>query len=414
MSRTVTPTTARRLAIAAQGLAAPPPKPTQENMLALLRQLRCLQLDPIRAVERTQYLVLWSRLGAYNRDHFHELVYEQRHLFEYWAHCASIVLTEDYPIHQQMMRGYGKGNSAASQRLAKWVEANASFRQYILDELRERGPLRTGDFEDTTKVPWASGGWNTGRTVSYMLDYLWSSGQIMVTRRKGLERWWDLAERVHPHWLPAADWDADAVTYDAAQKSLRALGIGRERDISRHFIERRYQNLRQILQRHHREGLIVPVTVEGWPDQWYVHRDLLPTLDAIEAGAWQPRTTLLSPFDNLIRDRDRTELMWDFFYRIEIYVPVAKRQYGYYVLPILHGDQLIGRISPRMDWKEGVLTIEAIYLEPTTKPLIKTGKAVARAIKELAKFLQASRIDYLDNGDGAHGQMPAAWRKLMA
>ncbi len=405
MNRTITPTTARRLAIAAQGLAAPLPEPTQETMLALLRQLRCLQLDPIRAVERTQYLVLWSRLGNYNREHLHELVYEQRHLFEYWAHCASIVLTEDYPIHEYMMRHYGKGDSTGSQRLAKWLQENDTFRQYVLDELRVRGPLRTADFADNTQTTKTSGGWNSGRNVLAMLDYLWSSGQIMVARRNGLERWWDLAERVHPEWLPAADWEAEAVSYDAAQKSLRALGIGRERDISRHFIERRYHNLGKVLQRHHSEELIMPIEIVGWPDQWYIHRDLLPTLDAIEAGEWQPRTTLLSPFDNLIRDRDRTELMWDFFYRIEIYVPADKRQYGYYVLPILHGDELIGRVSPRMDWKKGILTVEAIYLEPTTKPLIKTGKAVVRSIKQLAKFLDAKRIDYGET-------VPESWQKL--
>ncbi|MEZ4679165.1 MAG: crosslink repair DNA glycosylase YcaQ family protein [Caldilineaceae bacterium] len=406
MIRQITAITARRLAITAQGLAGPQVKPTQASMLALLRQIRCLQLDPIRAVERTQYLVLWSRLGNYKRDHLHDLVYGQRQLFEYWAHCASLVLTEDYPIHEHMMRNYGKSGSASSQRLTKWVAENDEFRQYVLDELRVRGPLRTGDFEDTTKVAWASGGWNSGRTVSYMLDYLWSSGQILVARRNGLDRWWDLAERVHPEWLPAADWDADQVTYDAAQKSLRALGIGRERDIGRHFIERRYRNLGKVLNKHHSEELIVPVEVTGWPDQWYIHRDLVPMLNAIEAGEWQPRTTLLSPFDNLIRDRDRTELMWDFFYRIEIYVPAAKRQYGYYVLPILHGDTLIGRVSPRMDWKNHRLTIEAIYLESTAKPYLKTGRSVLRAIKELARFLGTKQIDYGD-------VMPDAWRRLL-
>ncbi len=407
MNRQITPTTARRLAIAAQGLAGPQPQPTQENMLALLRRLRCLQLDPIRAVERTQYLVLWSRLGNYVREHLHELVYEQRHLFEYWAHCASLVLTEDYPIHAHMMRNYGQSGSAWSKRLATWVQENDEFRQSILAALRARGPLRTGDFEDATKVPWASGGWSSGRSVAYMLDYLWSTGAIMVSRRNGLERWWDLAERVHPVWLPAAEWADPQITYDAAQKSLQALGVGRQRDIERHFIERRYRELRPTLQTLRQEGLVLPVEIIGWPGEWFVHQATMPLLDAIEAGDWQPRTTLLSPFDNLIRDRDRTELMWDFYYRIEIYVPAEKRQYGYYVLPILHGDQLIGRVSPRMDWKKKILTIEAIYLEPTTKPLLKTGKAVVQSITQLARFLDAKQIDYSDT-------VPDGWRKLMA
>lgn len=404
MHRQITPAVARRLAIAAQGLAAPRPAPTQENMLTLLRQLRCLQLDPIRAVERTQYLVLWSRLGRYDRELLHDLVYRQRQLFEYWAHCASIVLTEDYPIHEFMMRNYGQSGSAWSRRVAQWVQENGAFRDYILSELRDRGPLRTGDFVDTTKVPWASGGWSSGRSVAYMVDYLWSQGVIMVARRNGLERWWDLAERVHPTWAPPGGWDAGQITYDAAQKSLIALGVGRPRDIERHFIERRYRQLGPVLTTLRKEGLIVPVEVVGWPGEWLIHQANLPLLDAIEAGAWQGRTTLLSPFDNLIRDRDRTELLWDFFYRIEIYVPADKRQYGYYVLPILHHDQLIGRISPRMDWKRKVLTVEAIYLEPAIKPLVKMGRAVMGAIGELAHFLDAKQIDY--------GVVPASWQKL--
>ena len=406
MIRQITPAVARRLAIAAQGLAAPRPAPTQENMLTLLRRLRCLQLDPIRAVERTQYLVLWSRLGSYEREHLHELTYRQRQLFEYWAHCASLVLTEDYPIHEYMMRNYGQGGSAWSKRLTNWVSDNAEFRNYILGELRERGPLRTGDFVDNTKVPWESGGWTSGRSVAYMLDYLWSTGSIMVARRKGLERWWDLAERVHPTWAPSGGWEAAQITYDAAQKSLKALGVGRARDIERHFIERRYRQIGPTLTTLRKEGLVLPLAVVGWPGEWLIHQEQLPLLDAIESGNWQGRTTLLSPFDNLIRDRDRTELMWDFYYRIEIYVPAAKRQYGYYVLPILHDDQLIGRISPRMDWQSKQLTIEAIYLEPTVKPLVKSGKAVIKAIEELAHFLGAQQIDY--------GVMPDAWRKLTA
>jgi uncharacterized protein len=403
----ITPTIARRLAIAAQNLAGPLPDDPDAAILDTVRQIRCLQLDPIRVVDRTQYLVLWSRVGNYDRDHFHRLVHEDRHFFEYWAHCASLVLLEDYPIHEYMMRGYGKSGSAWSKRVSAWVKENAAFRQYILDELAARGPLRTQDFEDGAHVPWSSGGWTSGRSVAYMLDHLWLSGQIMVARRNGLERWWDLAERVLPLENLAGGWRDTQVTYDAAQKSLQALGIGRTRDIQRHFIERRYPQLSKIMTRLQKEKKVLPVTVEGWPGAWFVHADMLPLLEEIVAGGWQPRTTLLSPFDNLIRDRDRTELMWDFFYRIEIYVPPAKRQYGYYVLPILHGDQLIGRIDPKMDWKKGVLTINAIYTEATTPLDTATGQAVVQTIEQLALFLDAKQIVYGDN-------LPSSWRSLTA
>jgi len=402
----ITPTTARRLAITAQSLAGPLPADPNAAMLDLLRQIRCLQLDPIRVVERTQYLVLWSRLGNYDRDFFHRLAYEEGHLFEYWAHCASLVLTEDYPLHAHMMRNHGNGTSAWSKRITQWIVDNAVFRQYILDELAVRGPLRTQDFENSALVPWSSGGWTSGRSVGYMLDHLWLTGQIMVARRKGLERWWDLAERVLPATRPPSEWSETQVTYDAAQKSLKALGVGRERDIQRHFIERRYPQLPKVMTQLRKKKVVLPVTVEGWPGEWFIHAETLPLLEQIQAGDWQPRTTLLSPFDNLIRDRDRTELMWDFFYRIEIYVPAAKRQYGYYVLPILHGDQLIGRLDPKMDWKKGVLTINAIYPEATTPLDEVTGQAVAQTIAQLASFLGATQIVYGE-------KTPPPWRHLV-
>ncbi|MEZ4863172.1 MAG: crosslink repair DNA glycosylase YcaQ family protein [Caldilineaceae bacterium] len=402
---TLTPQEARRLAITAQRLSGAQPEATAEAMLDILRTIRCLQMDPIRAVERTQYLVLWSRLGNYDREQLHQLIYEDGHLFEYWAHAASLVLTEDYPLHSHLMRRYGKSGSSGAQRLTHWVKENRKFRNYILQELRERGPLRTQDFEDDAKVPWASGGWTSGRSVAYMLDYLWTKGEVLVARRKGLQRWWDLAERVLPPWTPTHRWSATQVTRDAAQKSLKALGIAQTRDIERHFTERRYPQLNKVLPSLRRQGLVLDATVTGWPGDWLLHADQLPLLEVIRAGDWQPRTTLLSPFDNLIRDRDRTELMWDFFYRIEIYVPQAKRQYGYYVLPILQGDALIGRIDPRMDWKQKVLTINAIYPEAEAPAGPVTGRAVITAIEALAQFLGATRIDY-----GA--ALPTVWQTV--
>jgi len=284
-----------------------------------------------------------------------------------------------------MMRHYGQRGSSWSKRIAAWVEQNASFRDYILDEIRQRGPLLTSDFEDQTKVPWASGGWSSGRSVAYMLDYLWSSGQIFVAQRDGLKRWWDLAERVliDPGQQYGEGWDGEAVTRDAAQKSLRALGIGRQRDIERHFIEKRYPHLKTILPALVQDGTFHSIQIDGWEGEWFIHQDLLPLLETID-----------------------TELMWDFYYRIEIYVPKAKRQYGYYVLPILYGDQLIGRVDPRMDHAKQVLTINAVYVEPTTRLSQKAGQAVARSIRQLGKFLAAKEIHYGDN-------VPSAWRDIL-
>ena len=386
---------ARRAAVAAQHLAGPLPAPAQmrEAMLAVLRRLRCLQLDPIRAVERTQYLVLWSRLGNYDRELLHQLAYEERLLFEYWAHAASLVLTEDYPLHERMMRRYqrGEASSAWGKRVLAWVAENGAFKQAILDQLAENGPQLTNHFADGAKVPWHSGGWSSGRSVAYMLDHLWTTGEIMVSRRDGLKRWWDVAERVLPGDLPRG-WSAEAVTRDGAQKALLALGVATEREIGRHFIEGRYVELGRVLADLVGEGVVVPVQVAGFEAPHYAHVASLPLLEALARGVWEPRTTLLSPFDNLIRDRERTERLWGFYYRIEIYVPAAKREYGYYVLPVLYGERLIGRISPRMDWRKGVLMIEGVYEEAGQRWDGEMRKGVEAAVGELALFLGAKEV----------------------
>ncbi|MCB0037270.1 MAG: winged helix DNA-binding domain-containing protein, partial [Anaerolineales bacterium] len=125
------------------------------------------------------------------------------------------------PIHERMMRHYGHGGGVWSKRLHKWVNDNESFKQYILNEIDQRGPLLTKDFDDQSKVPWESGGWSTGRSVAYMIDYLWTKGEIFVSQRDGLKRWWDLSHRVMPEWAPDGGWSAEQVTRDAAQKSLK-------------------------------------------------------------------------------------------------------------------------------------------------------------------------------------------------
>jgi uncharacterized protein YcaQ len=211
-----------------------------------------------------------------------------------------------------------------------------------------------------------------------------------------------LSERCLPEWTPNEQLDKEETTYRAAQISLQALGVGRPRHIKDHFTRSEYHDLSQVVKRLVKDGRFVPLLIEPevvedeahWPGQWFVHANDIPLLDSLEQGDWQPRTTLLSPFDNLICNRDRTERMFDFYYRIEIYVPKDKRQFGYYVLPILHGDRLIGRISPKMDRKKNVLNIEAVYAEDNAPKTVKVGRSVQKAIEELAGFLGAKTINY--------------------
>jgi uncharacterized protein len=409
-TRMITPTTARRMAITRQRLAGERPASDSGGMLDLVRDLGCLQLDPISAVAPSHLLVLWSRLGGYDPATLDALLWEERQLFEYWAHCASIVLTEDYQLHQPRMAGYVL-NGASQTVVHEWMAENAELRDHILSQLRERGPLLSREIEDLAVSDWQSTGWNSGRNVTRMLHFLWSAGEIMVAGRPraGGQKLWDISERCLPDGKPAPLPDTEVVRI-AAERALRALGVARIADIRQHFIRSRYPGLPAVLKDLAAEGRIVPVAIgengTAWKGDWYVHAEDLPLLNRLadEHADWGARTTLLSPFDNLICDRARTELLWDYEFRIEIYVPKEKRRWGYYVLPILHGDRLIGRIDPTMDRKHGILTINAIYAEPDAPDTASTGQAIRGAIDDLATFLGARDVEYAS-------EWPQGWQE---
>ncbi|HSH02091.1 MAG TPA: crosslink repair DNA glycosylase YcaQ family protein [Anaerolineae bacterium] len=404
MSSTTTPlrlsvTEARRLAVHNQALTNPMLPNNSQGILQLFRQIRCVQLDPIRAVERTHRLVLWSRLGAFDKTHLDQLRWHDRQLFEYWAHAASIVLTEDYPIFQRHMKLWRRDDSKWSRRVRDWLAANESFQTYILDTLAANGPLPSRELENRAVVSWGSSGWNDSRNVGQMLSFLWSQGDVMVAKRTGNQRWWALAADFFPDWTPREQLSAYEMTKRAFIHALRALGVATAKQIKRHFTRDEYPELTAVITDMLANGELLSVhittdTDDSWDDDWYMLAASLPIWEQIKNGAWQPRTTLLSPFDNLICDRDRTEQLWDFHFRIEIYVPKAKRQYGYYVLPILHGDQLIGRISPKMDRKKNKLLIDGVYAEPGWDDNQLAGEAVATAVAQLAQYLQAKTITY--------------------
>ena len=391
--RTLDPTLARRLVLSRQRLAGPPPLgPGPEAIMEVATDLASLQLDPISVVARSHQLVLWSRLGRYDLADLDGLLWRERRLFEYWAHAAAIVCTDDYPIHSLLMRRYP---SARHAQLRAWLADNQALRRSILRQLRAGGPLPTRALEDRAATDWQSSGWTQGRNVDRMLDLLWTQGRIMVAGRQGQQRIWDLAERCLPPWAPTRRPPEREVVRLSAQRSLRALGVATARDIDRSFTAGRYPGLPSVLAGLQRSGQVeqVRLTADGAerPGPWFVHADDLPLLDRLESGDWRPRTTLLSPFDNLIINRERTERLFGFSFRMEIYVPKAARRYGYYVLPILHGDRLIGRVDPALDRATGRLVVHAIHAEPDAPA--SAGPAVATALGELAGFVGASGLD---------------------
>lgn len=233
---------------------------------------------------------------------------------------------------------------------------------------------------------WRSTGWTHGRNVSRMLEFLWVEGVLTVAGRTGKERAWELADRWFPAWTPRKRLTAKGRTDLAVEHALRALGVATPRHISSYFIRGGYSGLESSVKRLRRSGRVLEATVAG-ADGWLLHRDVLPLVDS----PWKPRTVLLSPFDNLVADRRRTAELFGYDYAVEIYTPAAKRKRGYYAMPILAGDRLVGTVDPRLDRRSRVLRIERLTFESGYRP----SRGLAAAVNSMARFVGADSVEGL-------------------
>jgi uncharacterized protein len=388
---------ARRLAISNQGLAGPARRraPGADELLATARALRCLQLDPTGVVARSHLLVLFSRLGPFDEAVFDRLAYEERALFEYWAHEASYVLAKDLPLHRWYMRAYSRHGA--------WMDEHAALRAHVLERLAAGGPLRARDLGDHPSDRWIRGGWGVERALARMLDMLWVRGEIGISRREGGQRLWDLMERCLPADAPAEDWPTERVVGVAAEVAVRALGVARAPHVRAHFTRGRYPGLEAVLA----AGPFARVEVAGLGDDWWVHEADVERLRALADGdGFRGRTVLLSPFDNLLCDRARTEALWGFSHRLEIYTPKAKRRWGYFVLPVLDGDRLVARADLQVDRAAGRLLVHALHAEPRVPRGARLPRAIRAQLERLAAWRGATDVEIR--------AAPEAWRPALA
>jgi hypothetical protein len=374
---------AQGIAITAQALDRQPSAATKADVLALVRQLGCIQIDTIHVVARSAYLVLWSRLGEYEPRWLDELLYPDRCVFEYWAHAASIIPIEHWPLFRSKMLKFAHDDTGWWSR---WQVEHTDVLNHVRDEIRTRGPLGAADF--AAPPDHHSGGWWDWKPAKQALDALWTAGELMIERRVNFHRRYELRERL-------IDWDDSMLPdeherrYRLAELALRAMGVATMRQLADYFRQRQ-TGLNDTLEALVAAGEAERVQVADWSAPAYVHRSAWQTHTT--GPATLERTTLLSPFDNLIWDRERTRALWNFDYTLECYVPGPKRRYGYFTLLILHHGVLVGRLDPKAERKAGVFRVKALYLEPdvTLDPLLVQG--IAQALRGCAQWHRTPEV----------------------
>jgi uncharacterized protein YcaQ len=379
----------RGIVLAAQGLVGPPPgEPKKRDVLAAIRRMGALQIDAINVVARSQYLVLWSRLGCFEARWLDELLAEGK-LFEHWAHAACFIPIEDFPLFRRRMLDLDDWRAFSVRWARGWLAQNAEVAAGMLAHIRENGPVRTSDFERTDGK---AGGWWNWKVEKEALEALHLTGELMIARREGFQRVYDLRERVLPGWDDARAASSEEMQREVVLRAVRELGVVRAR-----WAHDSYQLMKKgiaaQLERLADEGALLRARCGEWRETLYLHPESVKAAKAAVAGKLTPqRTTFLSPFDPLVRDRARAAELYGFEYTIEVYTPAEKRRYGYFTMPILHGDTLVGRIDPKAERKEGRLLIRAAHLEPGVPVDESLVEGMAGALRDFARFHEVGEV----------------------
>ncbi|RWX65817.1 winged helix-turn-helix domain-containing protein [Mesorhizobium sp. M4B.F.Ca.ET.089.01.1.1] len=379
---------ARRIALGAQGFTDPQPggTPDRRHLARVLSRTGLLQIDSVSAVVRAHYMPLYSRLGPYPLSLLdNAALTRKRTVFEYWAHEASFLPVETWPLLRWRMQRAEQGEEMYLG-LAKWGREQRQMIDEIYNEVAERGPIAASDIEGHK----GNGGWWGWSAAKHAFEWLFWAGRISIAYRRCFERYYDLPERV----LPQAVLDLPVPSVEDAHRELlrisaRAHGVATYSDL-RDYFRLAPGDTKDRIEELVEAGDLLPMRVEGWDKPAYLHKDArIPR--KIEARA------LLAPFDPVVFERTRTEKLFDFRYRIEIYTPAEKRQYGYYVLPFLLGDRIVARVDLRADRPASVLRVHAAYAEADTPP--ETAAELFEELKRMQGWLGLESIEVTPAGD---------------
>ena len=378
---------ARTLHLSAQNLLKPlTRKPSADDVVDSIQNMGLLQIDTISVVARSPYLVLFSRLGNYSPQWLEDALSAGK-IFEYWAHEACYIAREDYGLlRHKMLNPQGMGWKFSQD----WFDEHHGDIHDLLRHIADNGPVRSADFSAEKK---SNSGWWDWKPHKKHLETLFTSGKLMVSERRNFHRVYDLAERVMPGWDDATQaLSQEAAEYQMMRRSAQYLGIFKADWLADYYRLKRIDALK-VIEDLLENGEITPVEVSGLEGNYYVHQQQFPLLQkALESRITSTVTTLLSPFDPVVWDRKRVSTLFNFDYRIECYTPEAKRQYGYFTLPILQRGELIGRVDAKMHRKEKILEVKSLHLEPDVTVTSRRTQDIHGAITRFAAWQGAENV----------------------
>ncbi len=391
---TISTAAARRLFLGAQGLLADPTrKATHATLTKLIDQMGFVQIDSINYIERAHHLTLGSRLDDYRHEHFTHLLETDRHLFEHWTHDASVIPTAWFQHWKPRFAQYKKKFSQSKWFGQRMGDESDKMLAHVRERIAREGPLRSQDFEHDRKGEPA--GWWGWKPQKAALEYLWFTGELMVTRREKFQKVYDLTERVLPEYAKCArPSEAEHIEW-ACRTAFERLIIATPKEIADFWHAITLAQTRQWCEQAARSGALVAVTIEATNGEKARASFALSDWQARLRKLPEPpdRIRLLSPFDPVMRDRARVQRLFGFDYRFEAFVPEPQRQYGYYVLPILEGEQLVGRIDPKFQRERSTLEVRKVYWEPNVKVTKARQKKLDEALARLANLIGAERIE---------------------
>lgn len=391
---------ARRVSLGAQGFAGPRHSGpvTARHLRDVMKRLRVVQLDSVPVVIRTQYMPFHSRLGPYDTALFDQVAYGSNVWFEAWSHEASLLPVDLEPQFRWMRQRASAGDTWKG--LYEVAEREPAYVQAVLDEVRERGSVTGGTLSDPRPVERGGSGWWHRSLGVLALDWLFRIGEVGIRRQGNFEKVFSPLDTIVPEKiLKHATPDEDAAIAELITQSVRALGVGTAADVADYF-RLPIRDVRRILPSVVEAGLVVDAHVEGWAKPAFAN----PSASVPRKIG---RATVLSPFDPVVWKRDRAEALFGFEYRIEIYVPEAKRKWGYYVLPVLVDGQLVGRVDVKTDRTERVLRIKAAHLEPG-RDKSEVATQVASAVSDLRTLVGVDGIHV-----GRKGNLASALRSAV-